>query len=75
MFSFFYGLSIRRKTHDQVALHEVEMGSIHLDFVVHFVTLRELHDIAFKLCVNMHETGCYFDMSPTTIHKKGAKNM
>ena len=70
------GLSIRRKTHDQVILEEAEMGNIHLDFVVHFNRLREFHDIPLHLCVNMDETGCYFEMSPkTTIHKKGDKHV
>jgi hypothetical protein len=69
-------LSIRRKTHDQVVMEEDEMGSIHLDFVIHFTRLREFHAIPWNLCVNMDETGCYFDMgSSTTIHKKGSKHV
>ena len=70
------GLAIRRKTHDQSRFEEWEMGAIHLDFIVHFHRLRNFHSIPINLCVNMDETGCYFDMiSSTTIHTKGSKHV
>ena len=66
------GLSIGRKTHNQIRSEENEMGEIHLDFIVHFKRLREFHSIPYHLCDNMDETECYFDAETNrTVHLSG----
>ncbi len=70
-----YGLAIRRKTHNQSGLDEAKMGSIHLDFIMHFKRLVDFNGIPNHLCVNMDETGCHFDMSSNrTIHYRGSRD-
>jgi hypothetical protein len=70
------GLSIRRKTHEATALSEEEIGSIHLDFVVHIRDTMELHSLLPKRVINMDETGCHFDMAPsTTVEVKNTKHV
>jgi len=70
-------LSIRRKTHNQnTHLSEQEMAEIHLDFVYHICHLQKEHSLNLDCMVNMDETGCQFDMIPsTTVNVKGQKNV
>lgn len=69
--------SIRRKTNEGSSkLSEEEMGQIHLDFVMHFKYLMDIHKFDLHNVINMDETGCYFDMpSNTTIAEKGSKTV
>jgi hypothetical protein len=66
-------LSIRRKTHDATALSEEQMGAIHLDFVVHIKLIMDLHELPNCRVINMDETGCHFDMAPSTTMKLKSK--
>jgi hypothetical protein len=69
-------LSIRRKTHDATALSEEQMGEIQLDFVVHVKLLINLHGLLTCRIINMDETGCHFDMAPSsTIEVQGEKHV
>jgi hypothetical protein len=61
-------LSLRRKTHDSTSLSEEQMGAIHFDFVVNIRNLIDLHQFIPQLQINMDETGCHFDMAPSTSH-------
>jgi hypothetical protein len=69
-------LSIQRKTHDATALSEEQMGEIQLDFDVHVKLLIDLHGLLTCPIINMDETGCHFDMAPsTTIQLQGEKHV
>lgn len=69
-------LSNRKGTHNQTKLSEAEMGSIHIDFLAHYRHTKFYHEIPDSLCVNMDETGCYFDMtSGRTLNKRGEKHI
>jgi hypothetical protein len=65
-------ISFRRKTHNENALSEQEMGRLHLDYVKHVRALMEDFDISPSRVVNFDETGCHFDMpASTTIDIRG----
>ena len=65
-------LSIRRKTHDQKNLSEVEMGMIQVDFVEYLRKVKHDFAVPDRMIINMDETGLYFDMQPNvTLALKG----